>query len=289
MLKSLAELDLHQLTTRLFIADNDPAGSARDVVDAHADSLPMGVHYVIEPNRGLASVRNRLVKEAKDSGSEYIAFADDDETVDTAWLQALHGQIVTSDADAGMGLQIRWFDSDIPRSIQNCFPAPKRTSGQQIRLFSTANVLIRMSSLEGIEGPFDMRLNLTGGEDSMLSARIRANGGKIVWCQEAVSREYVPRSRTGYRYILQRSFRAGTTRSKIARWVNPSWETTVKHLLEGCGVVAKHAVLAVPDAVVNRDNLLFRFRCIVGGFGAIAGTLTPRAYSRLEYETIHGS
>ena len=68
----------------VIVADNDASGSASKVCDDLV--LPFPLHYVIEPERGLASVRNRLLKEAILLDANWIAFIDDDEMPDPQWL-----------------------------------------------------------------------------------------------------------------------------------------------------------------------------------------------------------
>lgn len=288
LLKSLSELNVDGLNVHLVIADNDAHESARETFNSFAHSLPFPSTYIIESTRGLASVRNRLVAEARAINAEFIAFIDDDETADPLWLSLLVRQIRQSNADAVAGLNIRWMDEDIPRSRRSCFQVSGEQSGQAITYFGTGNVLIRMKSLEQIDGPFDIRMNLTGGEDSMLASRFVKKGLKIVFCREAVTYEYIPRSRTAAKYILQRAFRAGTTRSKIVRWSNPSPSDYISHIGHSLGIIAKHSALMIPNAITRGDLLLFRVRCIVSGIGGIAGIITTRSYSHQEYATIHG-
>lgn len=261
LLESLSQLQLDSLNVHLIIADNDSEESARPTFEAMAASLPFPATYVAEPTRGLASVRNRLVAEARALDAAYIAFIDDDETADPKWLTLLSSEASESNASAIAGRQIRWLDADIPALIKSCFPAENRPTGKRIGHFSTANALIRLSSLEQIEGPFDTRLNLTGGEDSMLSARIRQMGGTIIHCNEAETYEYVPRSRANPKWILQRAFRSGTTRSKIVRWSEPTWKDILVHVAHSLGIIAKHGALMIPNAVTRRELLLFRVRC----------------------------
>ncbi|MCO5215749.1 MAG: glycosyltransferase [Thermomicrobiales bacterium] len=289
LIHSLEKMEINGLNVHLVIADNDPQGSAERVVHTATPNLSFPVKFVVEPTRGLASVRNRLVSEALGIGAEFIAFVDDDETVDANWLARLFAEAIRSGAAAVVGQQIYTIDADLPRSYLPCFQPPTLHTGGKVASFGTNNSIIRSTCLAGIPGPFDVRLNLTGGEDSMISAKLRSQGHIFSSCAEAITWEHVPRSRANARWILKRAFRSGTTRSKISRWVNPSPSTTAIHVVESVGIIVKHGLLIIPDAILRRELLLFRLKCIVSGVGGIAGTITTRAYANQEYQTIHGS
>ena len=51
------------------VVDNDPEGSAREVATGAAEELGLDLTYVVESNRGLVAVRNRLVAEVRALGA----------------------------------------------------------------------------------------------------------------------------------------------------------------------------------------------------------------------------
>lgn len=289
VLQSIAHMDGFMADLQVIIVDNDAEGSGKATVESARKTVPFSITYLIEPRRGICHARNRLVATARERNVDYIAWVDDDETVDEKWVVNLIREAERTGAAAIAGRNLSWMDNDIPISRKNCFPNTAFSTGKKVKKFGAGNALVRVSALEGIPGPFDLRVNLTGGEDSLLSAELQSRGHMIVWCNDAVTHEYVPRSRTTVRYILQRAFRTGTTRSKIARWVNPSPRNTTVHILNSVAIIAKHLALMVPNIITRRDLLLFRLRCIASGIGGIVGTLTSRAYAHQEYQNTHGS
>jgi GT2 family glycosyltransferase len=68
----------------IVVVDNGSRDGTRDVVRAHAETLP--VNYVVEPRPGLSNARNRGVAVARGA---LIAFTDDDCNVDRDWMQAI--------------------------------------------------------------------------------------------------------------------------------------------------------------------------------------------------------
>lgn len=289
LLESLSKLNLHGLNVHLIIADNDMAESAKETVTSVSESMPFPTTYIVEPVRGLASVRNRLVAEARTISADYIAFIDDDEQAHSDWLKELVNQAQISQADAVAGKHTLWLDYDVSAAIKQCYQTKELKTTTPVKRFGTNNVLLRMSALNGIEGPFDTRLNLTGGEDSLLSAQLHQRGARMVHSGEAKTYEYVPRTRAQPRYILERAFRTGTTRSKIVRWSDPDLKDYLLQFGHSIGIIVKHGSLMIPNVVTRRDLLLFRLKCIVSGLGGIAGLITTKAYTHQEYATTHGS
>lgn len=90
LFRGLAEIDRPQgWTVRFLVVDNDPEGSARPVVASARTNVAEDIAYVLEPNPGIPAARNRAVDEAAALGGRLLAFIDDDETPDQAWLSEL--------------------------------------------------------------------------------------------------------------------------------------------------------------------------------------------------------
>src|SRR5579872_5142219 len=71
----------------LIVIDNDPAGSAKGVVDALIASAPtLPIRYRVESVRNISLARNLGVALAS---GDCLAFVDDDERVPREWLQRL--------------------------------------------------------------------------------------------------------------------------------------------------------------------------------------------------------
>ena len=69
------------------VVDNDAAASARAVVTGPGDDR---VHYAVQPQPGIAAVRNRILDVATaDLDADLVAMIDDDERPEPGWLRAL--------------------------------------------------------------------------------------------------------------------------------------------------------------------------------------------------------
>lgn len=84
-LRSLAGLldprPAHDL--EVIVIDNNSRDSTSDVVKQLIPTYPFTLRYVFEGEQGLSAARNRAIKEAR---GDYLAFLDDECTMDSNWL-----------------------------------------------------------------------------------------------------------------------------------------------------------------------------------------------------------
>lgn len=213
-LESIARLQFTKhpsATLRVVVVDNDVDGSARPVVEQYQDQFTTPIIYAVETERGISFARNRSIALAE--GCEFVAFIDDDEYAEPAWLDELYNVQRTYDADIVCGMVLPEFETIPPQWARQGRFFEKRggKTGTQLRSASTANVLFRRDVLQWVEGPFDPRFALTGGSDAFLSKQLFRRGARIVWCDEAVVHEVIPPNRATVRWVIQRSYRRGNT------------------------------------------------------------------------------
>lgn len=268
------------------VVDNDPAGTGAAVVaKTTADRYPWPVHLEIEEARGISRARNRAVEVARERvGADFVAFIDDDEWPEPSWLDALLRTQRDYSADIVAGPSLPNFEAPAVDWIVKggFFERPRYATGTELEAARTSNVLIASRVLQAIDPPFDDRFGMTGGEDTHFFARARRAGYRIVWADEAVVTEYVPRSRARPPWLLKRAFRSGSAMSIIACDLSPTARTRATRLAKGCGRVA-HGLVTLPVAVASgRGGLLRSGQRIFLGFGAVAGVLglTHEEYRR---------
>jgi GT2 family glycosyltransferase len=189
----------------VLVIDNDPAGSARAAAVAHR------VRYVHEPRPGIAAARNRAMAEAGDAAA--VVFIDDDELPGANWLALLVAAWREWSCAAVSGPVRAEFAAPASRWVQasGAFDRRRRPSGTVVDGAPTNNLLLDLRTVREFGLAFDERFGLTGGEDTMFSHTLRRRGGQIRWCDEAEVIEPVAPERAGRRWVLRRSFRAGTT------------------------------------------------------------------------------
>ncbi len=207
----------------IVVVDNDAAGSARAAVEAFAAASPVPVRYVAETRPGISHARNTGVANA---AGPYVAFIDDDEEAAPGWLAAFLATITEAGADAVVGpVRPRFPDGaaiDAYRRKVYTRDAGAPSGRRLLRWSGIGNTLLdKERCFGGAAEPFDPRLGLTGGEDSLFFRQLLRRGGKLAWCAEAVAWEAIPAERLATRYLLRRAFRGAQTTTFVCTAVRP--------------------------------------------------------------------
>lgn len=287
LLESLAALRFRGPAPRvhLVIVDNDAAGSAGPVARAARAAGPFPVVYEEEPERNIARARNRGVRVAAALGARWVAFVDDDETVEPDWLERLLEAAATHGAQVVCGPVLPVFPPGAPAWMErgDFFGTRPGATGRPARVAYTGNVLVDARILEGPD-PFDPRFGVTGGSDSHLFTRLRREGARMVWCAEAAVREAVPAARLRTGWILRRAFRVGNVavRSEAAYRAGPL-RPAVRLLKAGARLAL--GVATVPTGVAGRARLVRALWNVSYGLGALAAAA---GVTYTEYRTLHG-
>ncbi len=264
-LESLRRLEVPtDVRVELLVVDNDPEGSARPVLAALGEGAR--VHYVLESQRGLSSVRNRILQECRGRGAAWLAGIDDDEIAMPDWLQELWQAQRRHAADivSGPVVRVRWGevipDAAIVQARQG------RADGHSPRRVASGNALLRIAVLGEPPQRFDAGLNLSGGEDHEFFERLRSRGARAVWAARAVAVEWLPPARQGLRYTLWRHFSDGASGVARARARDPAWRVSGRYGLKAAGKLggALLALLKLPlrprragvDAAIRLANAL---------------------------------
>ena len=234
LLDGLARQQLDEPVAQLeiLVVDNDPAHSAREVLQGWVPPAGFSLRFAHVPVPNISVARNAAVAMAR---GEWIAMIDDDEVPQPDWLAQLLRLQRKVDADFVAGPVLPTYPADTPLWVirGGYFESRRYPSGTRINEGDggTCNVLFRAASLKKVNGPFDENFGRTGGEDSLLFRDLIAAGCSYVWCDEAVIHEVVHRDRTTVRWMLRRSFRIGQTfirgelyrLSGLARLAQGSW------------------------------------------------------------------
>lgn len=291
LLESLQALNLERLQAHLIVVDNDPNATAKAAFSEMRDQLPFPATYIVEPTRGIVAARNRLVTEARNIGASFVAFADDDQTAEPFWLQALVQAAVAHDAAAvAPNLQYS-FPPETSGAIRRCFAGPPkpRPTGSEVRSVGTNGSLYRLSALDMVQGPFDMRVNLSGGSDALLAAFLKSLGLKLISAQDSIITEHMPSSRLNFRWIAKRAWREGNCRAQEVKWVTPSRSKSIKWCALFAGFAAKNALMAIPDAIRHREPPLRRARLVIFGVSGLWHMIFGFSKYEEYAQAIHGS
>lgn len=255
LLQSLSDLQFDKCpgtTWQVVVVDNEhPAYPAREIVHNYRKTFPVDIIYGTEHLQGLVSARNKTIQLAPES--EFIVIVDDDEVVTPCWLDEL--LIVQEKSNAGIvaGSVLPIYECSPSKWIVRggFFTRKRHQTGTEHKYASGGNVLIQREWLEQVEGPYDIRMNLLGGADTLLTHQLFTMGAKIVWADEATTSEYIPANRMTISWLLKRSFRFGITIAQVDSWVYHSWNKIILRLIKGFVRILLGLTLLIPWSIFS--------------------------------------
>jgi succinoglycan biosynthesis protein ExoM len=271
----------------VMVIDNDPEGSARRVVESLRTAVRWPLRYEHEPRRGLSNVRNAAMASARQR-STLVAFIDDDEEPTPEWLDELLAVRRETDADVVLGPTLRRFEGDVPEWVERgAFFVEKRfATGTVVEHGGIGNALIHTRVLADRDQPFDERMSLAGGEDTLFFLQLSRSGRKIIWADEAVAWEYIPESRARARWILKRVYRTSNTWGFCERELKGDARTMALEAAKGGARIAFGAALLPVGCLFGRHMVVRALYYMAWGAGNLTGILGLRYY---EYRVTHGS
>jgi glycosyltransferase involved in cell wall biosynthesis len=288
LLEALTRLETTVAVT-IVVADNDREKyEGFDVCAAlRAGNYRWPLEYFIAPKRGIANVRNALVEHALGLECDFIAMLDDDEWPDPHWLEAFLQTQKATGADALHGRILREFEVKPGRLARHCDGiAPMGgTTGHAKMIPGSGNVIFTRACFENTAKPcFDPAFGLSGGEDSDFLERLRRQGKRFAWCDEAVVRAWVPAARGNLRWALARAYSVGNSDMRVFLKYP---HTAASHLIEIAKIAG--ALLLSPALFVilgiGTNRAVSALRKLFRAAGKIAA-FRGRHYQ--EYSVIHG-
>lgn len=245
--------------SEVLVVDNDPDAGAADLVGGFAGEGR--VRYAHEAAPGIAAARNRALAES--AGFDVLVFIDDDERPVEEWLARLLATYAVERPTAVVGPVVSRYDEQPEPWISagRFFDRRRLPTGTVLDVAATNNLLLDLAQVRELAVEFDERFGLTGGSDTLFTRQIVARGGRMVWCDEAVVWDVVPRSRLTRRWVLHRAFRSGNGHSRVAL------EGATSHLER----------LRVRAGLTARGAVRFAGGCARYLAGALTGSLGARA------------
>ena len=282
-LTSLARMTVPQnVRLRVIVADNDVAPSARTRVEAARALLPMDLVYVHCPAGNISIARNACLDAAD---ADFLAFVDDDETVEPQWLDRLLAKVGQTDADVVLGPVMALYGPDAPTWMRRGdfhSTRPVWVDGE-IRTGYTCNVLLRLAAPALAGRRFDLALGRSGGEDTAFFGEVHAASGQIVFAGDAWVREPVPASRARFSWLARRRLRMGQTHGQILAGRH---EGAAR--LKAAALAAAKGLFCLAGAMllfwmpVQRNRFLLRGLLHVGVLGGLFGAARIEPYGKLE-------
>jgi succinoglycan biosynthesis protein ExoM len=257
-------------TVEVVVVDNDPERSAEQSFFRVARNAVLPTRYVNEPRAGISHARNAGV--AASSG-RYVAFLDDDEIAGPNWLSSLLSTAHEHMADIVIGPVQPCYPLGVP--VPSCAPRfynkdARLPTGQVVRWFSIGNSILLRERCLARTAPFDPTLGLSGGEDSLLLARLFEEGRRCVWCSEAVVTETIPSERLRPFYLLRRALRHGQTTAYLpSALAHPQWWAVLRWMAIGAAQVCVFAPWGIALLLFGREEWLSEMVKAASGLGKV--------------------
>ena len=198
----------------VLVVDNDPAASARPIVEQLAGTLPPGlVRYVHEPKPGIAPRGTSLAEAA---GSALLVFIDDDEVPSERWLAQLVSLQRSTGAAAVVGPVVSEYEHEPEPWMRPGASVRRRrlATGSRLDVAATNNLLLDLAQIRALQLRFDERFGLSGGSDTLFTRQLVQRGGTMLWCDEAVVVDRVPAARLTRGWVLRRALRSGNSAAR---------------------------------------------------------------------------
>jgi glycosyltransferase involved in cell wall biosynthesis len=259
---------------RIIIVENDSENFSESVVKEFSGTSRFKIAYYLETKQGIVFARNRSIAEA--GSCDFCCFTDDDEVVAPDWIAQLIKCQNEFNADGVAGPTKPSFTKELPEYITSFHQPNNYPYGTVVNSAFTGNLMIRKKYLDMLDGPFEKKLNFSGGEDSYLTKQITKLGAVIRFNPDALAFETVPEARTTIRYILRRKFRTANT-ELIIRSINDKNFTRLKALPRLVLRFINGLLLLLPYLIFGKaDKLkgLVKMANAVGGFAFVFGKNT---------------
>jgi glycosyltransferase involved in cell wall biosynthesis len=201
------------------IVDNDPAGSAKSLVEQHAAAIAGDVRHVVETQSGSAYARNRGIAEAR---APVVALLDDDVEPQPGWLAAITAPILAGVASATGGRVVldptvarpEWFDEAGIGGYLTSFhldDEPRELTEREFVV--TANAAFDVELLRR-SGGFDPALGPRGtvqlvGDDVHVVRAVRRLGARVQYVPDAVVVHELPAARLRPMWLVKRAWWQG--------------------------------------------------------------------------------
>lgn len=203
----------------IIVADNDINESAKEITTNlnNESKSKFQIKYYSHLEKGISTIRNRLLKEAFFFNPDFLIFIDDDEYVTSKWLTELVKTIINNKCDAARGPVLAEMDSSVPKSISYWFRREHYPDNTQLYSLKTGNLILRCSSLQKFDLWFDPRFNVTGSGDNYFGIQFIKKKGKIFWAANAVTYENIPSKRATLKWLIRRVYRYASTYTYVLK------------------------------------------------------------------------
>ncbi|RCL45975.1 MAG: glycosyltransferase family 2 protein, partial [Candidatus Thioglobus sp.] len=197
----------------VLIVDNHKSHSAINVVQNMSD-FKYSLHYISEERAGVPYARNTACEWCVSRSGEAIIFVDDDEVVDEYWLVKLITYYLQRKDEVSIiaGPAYAYFSRPLSKYVPDDLYRKKRPhlkTGASMKSAATNNVIFDIAVYQSKGIRFDESMPFCGGTDNMFFRQAVKEGYKIRWCKEALTYEFIAKTRASIFWLIARHFRYG--------------------------------------------------------------------------------
>lgn len=277
------------IKVELLVVDNDSEESAKEVVFALQNQIPLKIHSVVENNRGLSNARNRVLEESIKLGATHISMFDDDEILTENSLLA-HINLYNNDENCfiSSGIVLNKFENGTPDYIKKNIVFKQKTTkktGLVKSSCASGNVFIPVNMLRDNQNlRFSSEFQFMGGEDGEFFSRASKCGYTIVQNSDSLIWEDVSKTRATIKYILNRAFYNGFSSSYLRFKDDKSFFRIAPYLIKLCFVFVFNVVCLIPSLLFGLTlffNVLSMSAKTLGKIKAVLSASPLNFYSKI--------
>ena len=222
-LDSVAKQDANKAVWECVVVNNNSTDdTAKVVTDFAKEHSDINIRLVDEPQQGLSFARNRGIVEAK---GQFVAFIDDDETVNEGYVSAYLDLFHNHGAFAGAGaLKVRydsvrpkWMSHYTEKMIANPLDLGKEIITITSSVTPTGGNMAFNRELFNLYGGFDTDLGrkgeaLSGGEENDMFKRLRDLGERVFYTPHAIAYHHIADRKLTPEYFDKLSYGVGVSK-----------------------------------------------------------------------------
>jgi GT2 family glycosyltransferase len=180
-LDALLKQNFDPTAYEIIVVDDAASEETRQLVEAIASERPALRYVPMLKHQGPAAARNAGWRTAR---GKIIAFTDDDTIPDPNWLAA--GITAFADDPTYIGQPVHAVTGKIVVPLpRHPTDYEKNAAGLENAEFATANCFFRRDVLAAIDG-FDEKFKMAFREDSDAYFTLLENGGRVMYCPQAI-------------------------------------------------------------------------------------------------------
>ncbi len=222
-LASVAKQDADKNVWECVVVNNNSTDDTVACVTEFVKSNPdLNIRLVEEPEQGLSYARNRGIAESK---GQFLAFIDDDETINEGFVSAYLDLFRNHGAFVGAGVLKVCYDTARPswmshyteKMIANPFELGKEIVTISSSITPTGGNMAFNREVFNLYGNFDTNLGrkgseLFGGEENDLFQRIRELGERIFYTPHAIAYHHIAEYKLSPEYFDKLSYGVGLSK-----------------------------------------------------------------------------